>query len=232
MWFLVTRARPDACEGFITACSKTSLPQNVAVLVDDDKENYKSVKWPDSWKIHYSPGHLELVQATNYLLSLYPGEPFYGFLGDYCRPKTSGWDERLVEAAGDWNIAHTRNNWTNGFRPDGSGKTRIGGAICFGGDLIRELGWVWYPKMVHLFIDCIYEELGERLGLLRYLDDVVVEVDRPETTGRKRDKNHERMYKGKRFFHADRSAFNDWMCDEFEETVRRIQSKENVWVPS
>lgn len=211
MWFLITRHRPDAVARVIEAMGQCGeWPNNVAVIIDDDSSRYDLVKFPDTWAIHRTPYHMELSQAANWGLQLYPDESFYGILGDYVRPQTGNWNIHLEEAAGEWGVACCRDNWMNGKRQDGSGKFHLSGAICLGRKFVHALGYIFHPNLVHLFVDDVIEDLAIHFELNVYLDEVVVDVDRPETTKRPRDLNHRREYQGRPFSMDDKKNYELW----------------------
>lgn len=222
MWILPTRGRPDACRETIKALQAMPPVPMVQVIVDHDVNNYRNIEWPLHWYVHTSLEHLEMTKAVNLGVCLHEGAGFYGMIGDYARPKTPGWSERLEEAAGDWNVAYCRDNWMNGRRQDDKTRPHISGALCVGGKLVGALGWMFLPSTVHLCVDTVLEYIATETGGHRYLDDVVVEVDRPETTGRPRDANHGRMYKGVHYPRADKDAAFKWIAEEGPRVCARI----------
>lgn len=222
MWILPTRRRPDACREMIDAMQSIQPVPPVQVIVDNDTDKYKGVPWPKHWFVHTSLEHLELTKAVNLGVCLHDGAKFFGMIGDYARPKTPGWAERLQEAAGDWNVAYCRDNWMNGKRQDDKTRPHISGALCVGGKLVEALGWLFYPGTVHLCVDTVLEYIATETGGHRYLDDVVVEVDRPETTRRPRDANHQRLYKGVHYPKADSNEAHRWMKEEGPAVCARI----------
>lgn len=223
MWMIPTRGRPEDMAALINAATSTGSPRAAVMIDQDDPAPYNSIGWPPGWHVHYALDHLELAGALNRLFEFYPDEPFYGVLADHARPRTPGWDKTVAEAAGDWNIAYTDDGWLHGRRQDDPSRPRICGAIALGGKLVRAAGWLIYPKLVHLYVDDVWEAIGEDLGLLKYLPHVLSAVDRPETTGRPRDENHARVWRGRRFHAMDASAFAMWNTHHRAETVALIR---------
>jgi hypothetical protein len=232
MWLIPTRNRPDAMRALIHAMAQAGDVPECAVMVDHDEDGlhlYDDVPWPKHWHVHYSLDHFELTAAINRLVGLYPGRSFYGLLADHARPRTKGWSEIMEKEAGSWNIAYCEDGWLNGRRQSQPWRPHLSGAVCVGGKLIETLGWLFLPETVHLYVDDALEELGDRLGLLRYRPDVLVEADRPETTGRLRDDNHQRTHRGKPFAEADRLAFEAWRNGEgFARTVEKVATTARI----
>lgn len=188
----------------IQAIKESGDKPDVAVMVDGDPYD---IEWPESWHIHKSEEHLELQQAMNALFRLHPNEKTYGMLVDHTRPGTPGWVKILEDAAGDWNISLADDGY-NRINPK-SGLRRIASATCFGGELIRTLGWIWPPFCVHLYGDDAIEEIGHELGLFRITTAKCGDLQF-ETGEVKIDENHKRMYKGKPYALDDRDAFHKW----------------------
>jgi hypothetical protein len=103
----------------------------------------------------HAVGHAKLADAV-------------GFMGDDHVPRTVGWDVELLSEV-----------------------QRVPGAVVYGDDLlqrqalptavlldsrvVRALGFMAPPGLVHLYLDNFWRDLGLGLGTLRYRPDVVVE---------------------------------------------------------
>ena len=204
MWFIASRNRPDAMKELIKAIDESGDKPEVAVMLDGEPYD---IDWPEGWHIHIAPEHLELQRAMNLLLKLHPNEKTYGMIVDHTRPRYPGWVKALEDAAGDWNISLSDDGY-NRINPK-TGLQRIASATCFGGELVRTLGWIWPDFCVHLYGDDAIEELGHELGLFRH---VPVRVDDLQFTAGEvpLDNNHKRMYQGKHYALDDRAAYYRW----------------------
>jgi len=218
MWFIPTRNRPEAMKAFIQAVRESGDNPDIAVMIDGDPYD---IEWPDEWHIHVSSEHLELQRALNELFKLYPNEKTYGFMVDHTRPRIPGWSKQLEEAAGDWNIAlcddlHNRINPRNGLK-------RITSATCFGGELIRSLGYIWPDFCVHLYGDDALEEIGHELGIVKNVDVKVHDLQLGEGDT-KPDGNHQRMYQGKPYAFDDERNFYEWQANVKPDLMERLDS--------
>lgn len=221
MWFVPSRNRPDAMREFVAAVKASGDSPDVAVMLDCDPEQYKGIDWPEHWHIHHSTEHLEFQRAFNELLRLHPGEKTYGLLTDHARPITSGWSQTMEREAGDWNLVlcadgKDRINPRTNYR-------RLTAAVCFGGDLIREVGCFWPDFCVHLYGDDAWEEIGHELGIVKHLPDVMVQ-DLHFTHGEiKVDDNHKRMYRGVPYAKADFDAYIQWKAHGKQPLLARLR---------
>jgi len=91
---------------------------------------------------------------------------FLGFMGDDHLPVTQQWDERLCAAIGDRpGVAYGNDLHQSAALPT---------AVIMSAVLVRTLGYMSPPPLVHLWIDDFWRVLGEATRLA-YLPDVVVE---------------------------------------------------------
>lgn len=184
MWILPSRNRQTMCQTTLDVAESTGFTGPGIVSLDGCR--YDELKLPPGWKIKNWGGHVGLAYQLNWLLKAHPEELCYGRIDDDMVPVTEGWQQRLEEAAGDWNIAYTRDGFVNGIKAK-TGQPWMSGAMCIGGKLARKVGYLSIPGTWHHSMDRIYSMIGERLGLMRYLDDVMVEHRHPKIKARERD---------------------------------------------
>lgn len=229
LWLIPTRGRPDSMRDLIAACRATGEVPEAAVMIDDDPDVYGAVEWPAGWRVHSIAGHVEMVAATNELLRLYPGRPAYGINCDHARPRTAGWWSRLVAAAGPWGLAYSRDNWLNGCwetatAPKHRPNRHMTGGVVIGGELVRALGWIFPPWLIHLYVDNALEDVIEAVGAWRWCDDVVVEAAHPANGGRAADANNRRLFHGQHIGPLDRDAYLRWkQHGGFADAVSRVR---------
>lgn len=216
MWFLPTRNRPQACRELIEAMKHTETPK-VSVMMDGLAYH---IDWPSHWNIHQSDEHLEMQRALNALFKLYPNEPCYGLITDHSRPQTNNWASIMEQAAVPDKIVFA-NDTKNRIHPQ-TRKRRVTSASCYGGELVRKLGWVWLDKVTHMYGDDAWENIGHALGRVKYLPEVTVrdllmkEGDIPV------DENHRRLYQGKPYVNDDRLHYLEWLKD-FPQLIERLR---------
>ena len=222
MWMIATRDRPEAMRDLIVAVTRLGDVPPTAVMVDlgERQAEYRNLPWPEGWAIHYADDHLELSRALNELLALHPGESWYGMMTDHARPLSTCWSERLARDAGAWGIAcsddrRDRKHPVHGWQ-------RLTGAIAFGGELVRTVGWLWLPDVVHLYGDDAWELIGHRLGILKLskavVDDLLVcEGQFPK------DGNSQRVFLGAPYTLNDQAAYRRWMILSSGSIISRVR---------
>lgn len=215
VWIMPTQNRPEMCQEALDAADRTGFRGPGVVSLDGCR--YDGLRVPPGWETKEWPRHVGLTHQLNWFFGASPSERCYGRLDDDMVPVTDGWQERLEEAAGDWCIAYTRDEFVNGTKRT-TGQPWMSGAMCIGGDLVRAVGFLSVPGTLHHSMDRVYSVLGERLGLLRYLDDVTV-VHRHWVNGsRERDQTDRGQQWGR-----DQHWIAGWTSTYHEETCHRIQ---------
>ena len=196
IWILPTRGRPARCQEVLDACAATGMRSRAVCFIDGAAEPYANVRWPSNWSPVVLRDHHELAGVLRRALTEWPDEDAYGFLTDGVLPRTPGWDAALGRAAGSWRIAIANDNWHAG--PASDANARLSGAIAFGGDLLRTLGW-WVPEgFIHLYVDDVWEHLARRLGVWAFCPEVRVtnrHFANPRAP-RPRDANTRRLFEG------------------------------------
>lgn len=96
---------------------------------------------------------------------------YLGFMGDDHRPRTSGWDQRFCEClSGGTGIVYGNDLLQGPEMPT---------AVAMTSDIVRALGYMAPPAMVHLCVDLCWKDWGQGLGRLTYLNDVILEHMHP-----------------------------------------------------
>lgn len=165
-----TRGRPHNALSLIEAWQNTG-PEHACLVFavdDDDPElgRYHALHWP-----HLIVGpRLRLGGTLNWLAprAAELGAEVVGFLGDDHRPRTAHWDDALLGAlrASGPGVAYGNDLFQ---------AARLPTAVAISGELVHALGFFVPPGMVHLYLDDWWRHLGEALGALTYLPDVVIE---------------------------------------------------------
>ena len=177
---------------------------------------------PKNWHFTASSYNLGCIGVLNEVFKRYPNEPWYGFWADdeYLLPESPhDWSDRLIEAAGSWNIAHAYENWNQGNRAQG--------AVIIGGKLARAIGYLGVKECWHNFgFDCMLEWLsgpyevfgGGNCCKLICVPEVKIRHLRAE--GKTDD-----CYKlAESTFEKDREAFWKWRVNEMPKVVERVKA--------
>jgi len=214
MWVLPTRSRPDRCARFIEAWKKTNASSSVYVRLDQcDPEiaALTALSWPSEFEVVVG-NRDSITQSSNEIFVKYPSEPWYGFLADDFVPQTMNWDQILIKQAGSKDISYP-NDLANR-------KKRLPTLPCVGGDLTRAVGWFSFPFTKHYYIDTAWQFIGERLGRIYRMEDVVVEHMHPANNKSEMDIIY-REAKAK--MAGDREAFENWTTTQGDQLIIKLK---------
>ena len=220
MWLMPSYGRPQALRKLLEAPG--GWPKDVWVLVNEDDPEltrYKQVQ--DSlilagitppWWLFEVPKGSRFADAVRYAHECHPDQPFYGIIDDDYWPITPGWHERMVAAAGPnaIAIANNRVNFPSVYT-----------CRVMGGELARAIGTIAPGKMRHNYSDDAWGRFASDFGLLRPLEDVIVEHRHHLfTEGVKKDATYER---GSGDFGDDKARYQDWLnSEERREQCERV----------
>ena len=193
---MTTKNRAKAAERTLQACWDTGMRQAGVVYVDgENTAPYDDIKLPPNWtmvKWVDVGGIGNLAGSKQYTFETYPDEDCYGWIADDNIPETFGWSYTVEARAYPFCLVHCRDMFVSetesGF--DDLKRTRnLGGGICWGGELVRCVGWWAPPGVIQGSIDWAWTSLVGDTPLGLYLPDVIVRHDNWRTGRRERDDN-------------------------------------------
>jgi hypothetical protein len=170
-----TRGRPQNAARLVNAFKETdSLNAELVFVADqDDPELPAYHTAAPRLLIHRGQGGQGMVSALNWAAGLYTDiYDHLGFMGDDHLPRTAGWDAHVLGAL---DTLEPRVVYGNDLLQGAALPT----AAFLPSRLVRALGYMAPPCLRHLYVDNFWLELGQALGGLRYLPDVVIEHIHP-----------------------------------------------------
>jgi hypothetical protein len=202
-----SRGRPGNIERFAQAWRETTGDEaEFIVCVDNDDPflpEYKAVFEREG--VHHAVGPrrslaMWLNVRVGYVLMPCVG---VGFMGDDHLPRTHGWAKRV--------LSELRDHLGMGvvYGNDLLQGEKLPTAAFIGARVVSTLGWMVPPGLEHLYIDNAWKALGEGMGCLRYLPDVILEHMHPDAGKAQQDETYRAANSGERDY-ADRLAFEAW----------------------
>lgn len=171
MWILTSLGRPERIRELVNSYSWGDHSRVYLTLYEKDKrlQEYLSQSWPAGWQVEIIavPGN---GPTYNEMLRRYPHEPQYGFLADDQILETPRMLFAMELAAGAWNVAYANDKHHGPAIPT---------MPCIGGELVRAVGYLSPPNLTHWGIDCVWGEIGRKLGALRYFENLTYEHRNP-----------------------------------------------------
>ena len=215
LWCLMTAGRPT-WRDVVESCQTAGMTQRGLLMFDGHDPG--PVDLPDNWSMVVGEQRRGIGPMMAQVYADYPDAAFYGWLADDTYPRTSGWDVELSEAAGPWKLSYADDG---GYiaRSDLVQGTNLSSGLCWGGDLVRTVGWWALPGLEAAWVDWIWVQLIAPLGLGAYTPTVTVEHLHFSVGGREVD---EHDLRSRSTTEPTRHIFDAWYRDERAATIRRI----------
>jgi hypothetical protein len=224
-----SRGRPErARQMYATFRATAEKPDTRLVLVIDRDDpafrDYLDLPLPrERRRFGWAPDELwilaldtdqsgDLVKATNAVAPSFTKRvDIIGHVGDDHRFRSVGWDVRVMGALDSPGIA---------YGDDLLQRERLPTAPFISSAIVEALGWYALPACRHMFIDDAWKRLGDELGILHYLPDVVIEHEHPGAGKVASDAGYERV---DAFTDADRGAYERWLDEGLAADVARVR---------
>jgi hypothetical protein len=215
-----TRGRPHAARELRQAFRDTSTGNTELVFAVDSDDPTRPEYGHDD--VIVAPGPSNMVTTLNYVASaLLPpriGRPFgVAFMGDDHRPRSAGWDSAYLET-----LCELRTGLVYG--DDLVQGESLPTQIAMTSDIIRAVGYMAPPDLVHLFVDNFWMSLGRLAGCLRYRPDVVIEHVHPITKKVGWDEGHQRV-NAPEMYARDQAAWGRFcISGQMGEAVEKVRA--------
>jgi hypothetical protein len=138
-----------------------------------------------------------------------------GFLGDDHVPRTVGWDSQIL-------VELTRLGTGFVYGNDLLQGPTLPTAVAMTSNIIRTLGWMVPPGLVHLYIDNAWLDIGRGLGRIAYLPDVVIEHVHPVAGKAEWDDRYAEVNSAEQT-NADHAAYVAWVRESMPTDVEKLR---------
>lgn len=211
---LPTRSRPDSAERCINALKEHSVMSDFVIAIDDDQADL----YPRLDGVTYEVNpRLRMNGTLNLVANKYADkyETIF-FLGDDHLVQTPNWDEYLYKAISSkgYGLAYG-NDLLQGVQ--------LATAVMMSTNIIRAVGYMAPPKLVHLFMDNYWMSLGKRLGTLWYFDKVIIEHLHPVAGKVAWDEQYMEA-NSTEVSNGDRDEFLRYVKEDFDNEFEKIKT--------
>lgn len=163
MWILPSYNRPWALRRLLEAPG--GMPE-MLVIVNEDDPSRAEYEATSPWPIEFCPAGSRLGGAYRFAYERHCDEPWYGMFGDDHIAQTPGWSDVLVQKAGSRFLAYPNGEHTE--------FPLMRGTCVVGGELAKQLGWIFAPGLIHNYCDCFLDTICRDAGLLKACPEVFV----------------------------------------------------------
>lgn len=218
-----SRGRPENIRRLYQAWRETNAAADLVVAIDADE----SLVYPDARDLRAftmrclpSP-HPGMTAPLNEIAGVLAHRyAAVGFMGDDHVPRTPCWDDRVLAELAQLGTGIVYGN-------DLIHGARLPTAVFMSSVIVQTLGYMAPPRQWHLWLDNAWLALGQALGAIRYLPDVVIEHLHPLVGKAESDEGYERVNHGSVYEH-DRVEFERWQVDELPQAVEAIRASTAV----
>lgn len=212
-----SRGRPKRLEEFTITYGRTKSEGTdlVVYLNEDDPKRYEYGCYENT----FWGKRLYLAEAYNYLFQKYPDYDYYSLLNDdhYCI--TPGWDRKLIEMIeekGGWGLSCCEDrltDWNKFQHPSG---------MIISGNIPRALGYMIWPKIQHIGIDCYFMHLLKEMNLLYHTTDVVIEHRHWINGKALLDENYKWVY-NKETYRYGMTMVQEYICTQLNKDIEKLK---------
>jgi hypothetical protein len=212
-----TRGRPMNATALLAAHEELSAASDLLFIIDAND--------PEHDQYHFEVGAERCMTIENQTRGMaYPINKaanaiakqdkydFFAFLGDDHRPRTAEWDLQLMAAMQRQPSMAYGNDLLQG--------KRLPTMIVMTSDIVKALGGMVPPNMKHLYLDNFWKKLGEDLGALTYLDDVIVEHMHPVAGKAEWDEGYKEV-NAQEVYSFDALAYQNYIQSEAYEALKK-----------
>lgn len=221
MFSLPSRGRPHNLRRFLDAYAATRATAPVWLRLDADDPalpEYDAITLPGHWRKTVGP---RLPNRCNgcvaEMFETFPDEAAYGLMADDLIPRTIGWDQDLIHAAGHDGLA---------YGDDLLHGVNLATHPVLGGDFARAIGWLVLPTVLHSFVDTALHLIAMKSGRARYCPNVIVEHMHPLAAGLngKPKAPEDDTYRFRATYAEDQRAFQHWQKTGLDSVVERVNA--------
>lgn len=215
-----TRNRPNNMVELINSWKETVQFAHLLFAVDDDDvdlEEYKrqfETNAVGGMFLHVGP-RLRLGGTLNALSVQYTDDyGVIGFMGDDHRPRTPAWDTMVMDAfegQGDTGFVYGNDLIWGEDLPT---------SVFIASDIIKTLGFMVPPGMIHLYFDDFWRDFGRELGKITYLPNMIIEHMHPSVGKSVQDAGYTEVNAPEMYDH-DRAVYETYKKEQMSKDVKR-----------
>lgn len=208
-----TRGRPDNAVALEQAFVDTNTKAKRFYIVDFNDETRSQYSWKlpveSVIMIHNETGGM--AYPLNYIARQFIGEfDNFAFMGDDHRPRTANWDEKFVEELYSGSDIVYGNDLFQG--------SALPTAVAMSGEIVKALRGMVPDSQRHLYLDNFWLKLGQDLGKIKYLPDVIIEHCHAFNGKAPMDENYARV-NAPEVYSADKVAFDNFIASDQYQTL-------------
>lgn len=209
---LPTRSRPDKAAEAVELLQKNSVISDICVAIDDDQ----SELYPRLDGVIYEVNPRLRMNGTLNLVATKYADKYKTifFLGDDHHVRTKAWDEKLYRPI-------KKRGYGLSYGDDRLQGKNLATAVMMSTNIIRILGYMAPPKLIHLYMDNFWMNLGQALQCLDYAPEAVIEhmhylAGKSTQDAQYAEVNSDEMYK------TDRETYLEYVTNDLKFDLEKL----------
>jgi hypothetical protein len=213
-----TRGRPDNAVALEQAFVDTNTTAKRVYVVDfsDELRKEYSYKLPVESVIMIHNETKGMAYPLNYVAREFLGEfDNFAFMGDDHRPRTANWDQLFVEELYSGSDIVYGNDLFQG--------SSLPTAVAMSSQIVKELRGMVPDTQRHLYLDNFWLKLGQDLGKIKYMPEVIIEHCHAFNGKAPMDENYARV-NAPELYAADKVAYDNYIAsDQYQSLLSKIK---------
>jgi hypothetical protein len=213
-----TRGRPDNAVALEQAFVDTNTTAKRVYVVDfsDELRKEYSYKLPVESVIMIHNETKGMAYPLNYVAREFLGEfDNFAFMGDDHRPRTANWDQLFVEELYSGSDIVYGNDLFQG--------SSLPTAVAMSSQIVKELRGMVPDTQRHLYLDNFWLKLGQDLGKIKYMPEVIIEHCHAFNGKAPMDENYARV-NAPELYAADKIAYDNYIAsDQYQSLLSKIK---------
>ena len=219
-----SRNRPQNIVDMIESLEKTQTKSDFIVIVDDDDvmlDRYLATGADVFMVERRGKGMAKPLNfVANHLKDKYR---HFAFIGDDHRPRSEHWDLEFINNLDEFETGIV-------YGDDLFQGKNLATQVGMSGDIVRALNGMTPPGLIHLYLDNFWMKLGNDLGALRFLPNVVIEHLHPVAGKAQWDEGYKAV-NAEEVYSADAQAFKEYIeSDAYQQLLASLKpTHETDW---
>ena len=212
-----SRNRPQNIEALIKSLDETETESDLLVIVDDDDKDFDAYLSLGCNVFQVERQGKGMARPLNFVARhLQDKYRHFCFLGDDHRPRTKNWDIHFINALDELETGLV-------YGDDLFQGERLPTAIAMTGNIVKALGGMTPPNMIHLYLDNFWLKLGQDLKSIRFMPEIIIEHLHPAAGKADWDEGYKAV-NAEEVYSEDARAFHDYiLSDEYERLLEVLR---------
>ncbi len=217
-----TRIRPHRIGEMLDSFDRTKSFADIVIYVSEDDPKLEAYKDVLEGRNYVVGKRKTLVEVENYFSTVvYPDYQFYQGVNDDQVFHTEKWDEKLTNdietKGGGWGVACCRDL----MHDDDWDKCKYANSPIISGNIVRTLGYIYYPELVHTHTDDYLRDVA--LGINRLFRNPEVVIEHKHCLNGKADlDDNYKWVLSEECLNIGRRVYAEWLLNHKQKTIDKL----------